>query len=112
MQPLVLALIGMLGFLVITSLIFLIRYGTLMDKQLLQYYLAFGAMGALSLALRRYGFGFIFLSGAGAGLVVDCVVSFLEGLRPTMSGGIYNILIILLGAVIGVVVEIRLQRAE
>ncbi|KAF0193756.1 MAG: hypothetical protein FD169_2299 [Bacillota bacterium] len=111
-QPLLLALLSMVGFLAITSTIHLIRYNVMIDSALLQYYLFFGAIGALSLAVRLFSFGSIFLLGAVAGLIVDCVMSFLEGPRQTMSGGIYNILIVLLGAIIGIAVEVSVRRAE
>lgn len=103
---------SMAGFLAIVSIIYLIRYNVMIDNALLQYYLFFGAIGALSLAARLSSFGSIFLLGAVAGLIVDCVVSFLEGPRPTMSGGIYNILIVLLGAIIGIVVEVSVRRVK
>jgi len=112
LKPLLTAVVSLLGFLALIFIIYLVRYGVVMDRTLLQYYLVFGAVGALSLAIKWYGFGAIFLGGAVAGLIVDCVVSLREGPRPTMQGGIYNILIVLLGAAIGVLVQISASRAK
>ena len=111
-RQLLMALISMIGFLAITSSIYLVRYRALMDTGLIQYYILFGLMGALSVSMRLYSFGVTFMTGAIIGLIADCVISYLEGPRPTMQGGIYNMLFVFGGAAIGVIAEIAFQRAK
>lgn len=111
-HPLALSAGSFAVFLAAVIIIHLITYRTFIDSNLLKYYLVFGAIGALPLIVRWYGFGLIFLAGSVAGFVVDCISSQMSGPKPTMAGGIYNILIVLASAIVGTVVQLTLHRVK
>ena len=81
------------------------------DSQLLRYYLgAVAVMGTIPVVLGLYRLGLVFIAGASAGWIANCVmIATMEPLRPTMLPGVYNVFIMIAGALTAIVVEVVYQ---
>lgn len=84
------------------------RAGYYVDATVMRFY--FGSVvviGALPVLLRLYRLGLIYMAGAAAGWVVNCIlIATIEPPRPTMEPAIYNVLIVFLGALTAITVEV------
>lgn len=78
------------------------------DATVMRYY--FGSVvvvGALPVLLGLYRLGLIYIAGASTGWVANCVmISTLDPLRPTMDPAVYNLFIVVAGALVAIVVEV------
>jgi len=78
------------------------------DATVMRYY--FGSvvvMGALPVLLGLYRLGLIFIAGASAGWVANCVmIATIDPPRPTMQPAVYNLFIVVAGALVAIVVEL------
>lgn len=99
------------AFIAALYLITFLRYGEPMDPRLfLQVYLAIVLTGLAAIALRQFVFGLLLYLGALIGLAADCAITFLQGGRPTMLGGVVNTAAVALAAVAGAVLQIIASR--
>jgi len=82
--------------------------GYYVDATVVRYY--FGSvvvMGAVPVVLGLYRLGLIYVAGASAGWIVNCVmIATLDPPRPTMEPAVYNFFIVCAGALAAVVVEV------
>jgi len=82
------------------------------DARLTRYYIGMVAvLGIVPVVLGLYRLGLVFIAGASVGWIVDCVVSAAgDPLRPTMQAGMYNLFILVLGALAAIVMEVAHQK--
>ena len=77
------------------------------DATVMRYY--FGSvivLGAVPVLLGVYRLGLIYIAGACAGWIANCVmIATLEPLRPTMEPAACNVFIVVAGALVAIVVE-------
>jgi hypothetical protein len=77
------------------------------DATIMRYY--FGSvvvMGAIPVLLGLYRLGLIYIAGASAGWVANCVmIATLDPPRPTMDPAVCNVFIVVAGALAAIVVE-------
>ncbi|MBN1151669.1 MAG: hypothetical protein JXA58_00530 [Dehalococcoidia bacterium] len=84
------------------------------DATVARYY--FGSvvvMGALPVLMGWYRLGLIYVAGASAGWIANCImIAALDPLRPTKEAAVYNLLVVVAGALVAVVVELvyRVRR--
>ncbi|MBN1856924.1 MAG: hypothetical protein JW846_08225 [Dehalococcoidia bacterium] len=81
------------------------------DAELLRYYLgAVAMMGTIPVVLGLYRLGLVFIAGASAGWIANCVmIMAMEPLEPTMQPGVYNVFIMIASALTAIVVEVVYQ---
>ncbi len=105
------AIAAVLTFAVIFVVGFYLTYGVYPDVRLWQsYVLAVSLLGGVPVVLHLFRLGLIFLAGASAGWIVDCVISArMDPFQPTMQAGLYNLFIVATGAVVAIIVELSHQ---
>lgn len=82
--PVLIAIIGALGFLIAMSAIHFIAYQSLPDiKFVAQIILIIGVIGAIPMLFKRYFFGSVFLAGGIVGFIADCIKRMMTALPPS-----------------------------
>ncbi len=85
-----------------------------LDAKVLRYY--FGSvvvLGAVPVLFGLYRLGLVFIGGALAGWLTNCVmIATLDPPRPTMQPAVYNFFIVVAGALVAVAMEVayRVRR--
>jgi hypothetical protein len=110
-KSIAIAVIAVLGFSALLVIVYYLTYGAFPDGQLVRFYLVLVALlGGIPVLLHLYRFGLSFVAGASLGWLVNCLLTAArDPLRPSMEAGIYNLFIIILGVVVGAVLEVRYQ---
>ncbi len=88
-----------------------LTYASYPDARLIRsYFVVLALLGGIPVLLQLYRLGLIFLAGASAGWIVDCVVTATrDPLEPTMMAGMYNLFIVVAAALVAIVVEAAYQ---
>lgn len=92
--------------------IYLLRYYEPFDITFfVQFVLLFGILGCLPMLFGRRVFGGIFLGGVSLGFAVNCIVSYFI-VYPSIHPEIYQGVVIVLFAITGVVLDVRIARRK
>lgn len=74
-------------------------------------YLPMLAVAIVAIVFRQYAFGYIFTASAGLGLIAEYALH-LAREYPSMAGAFLNTLIVVLGFIIGIVVQVVVARSR
>ncbi len=108
------AIAGVLVFVVIFVVGFYLTYGSYPDARLWQSYVGVvSLLGGVPVVIQLFRLGLIFLAGASAGWIADCVISTrMDPLQPTMQAGLYNLFIVVACAAVAIMVELVHQLRD
>lgn len=105
-KSILISVISFIIFYILISVTHVVRYPAFFDYWLFKEYIPIALIGAAIIALKRYYFGCIFYIGTICGYIVECIITFNQGYKITMMGGIYNLLCIAAAYILGFIIEI------
>lgn len=88
----------------------LVRYINL--SIIVSIYLPIFLIAALAMILGKYYMGHIFIIFAEMGLILEYIISLRNAGKPNMSGAFLNTSILFSGLVIGIIVQIYINRSH
>lgn len=103
-------LIAVIALVIFYGILFIIGYISLsrgISFWLINQYFVVSLIGATPIVFKQYCFGSIFFVGAIIGWGVACYVAFLQGPHPTMAGAFYNMAILFISFLIGLIIQFR-----
>jgi hypothetical protein len=88
-----------------------VTYSSFPDAKIIQsYFIIVGIIGSVPVLFQLYRLGLIFLAGASTGWILDCVITAnMDPLAPTMKAGMYNLFVVIIGALLAIIVEVIYQ---
>ncbi len=110
-KSIITSIISLLIFGLIFMISYYVTYSSFPDAKIIQsYFIIVGIIGSVPVLFQLYRLGLIFLAGASTGWILDCVITAnMDPLAPTMKAGMYNLFVVIIGALLAIIVEVIYQ---